>query len=261
LLGEEFLYHQNEFVIIGTLLIVLLSATEIGFRRGVAVRSQIEDPVKSHYWTLLAGVMGLLALLLAFTFSMASSRYEARKKLLVEETNAIATAYLRSHMLTEPYRSAIAKLTSDYVACRLYDYSTVMDEAEATAVNRKCRQLQNQLWSQAVGAVAKDPSPVPTGMFVSSLNEVFDVAAKRDAARQNHVPEPVLIFLFLVTILTMGLVGYGCGLGNRRHLVATATVCFLVSLVILVIMDLDRPRRGLITISQSPMQDLRANIS
>ena len=101
---------------------------------------------------------------------------------------------------------------------------------------------------------------MPTGLFISSLNDVIEVAAKRGAARENHVPQPVLTFLFLVTILTMGLLGYGCGLGNHRNIAATSTVCLLVSLVILTIMDLDRPRRGLITISQEPMLELRDSL-
>jgi hypothetical protein len=260
LLAEEFLYRRNEFLIVGTLLGLLLSATEIGFRRGRAVRSKVEDPAKSHYWTLQAGVMGLLALLLAFTFSMAVSRYEARKQLLVDEANAIGTAYSLSRMLPEPYRSEVAQLLEKYVACRLRNYGTVLDEEAVAAANLTCVRLQNQLWSQAVAVTAKNPAPVPTGMFVSSLNDVSDVAAKRDAARENHVPQPVLAFLFLVTILTLGLLGYGCGLGNRRYLAATATVCLLISLVILVIMDLDRPRRGLITISQLPMLELRSGL-
>ena len=88
------MYQQNEFLIIGMLLGLLLGATEIGFRRGCAVRCQIENSAKSHYWSLQAGAMGLLALLLAFTFSMAASRYEMRKQLLTDETNAIGSLYL-----------------------------------------------------------------------------------------------------------------------------------------------------------------------
>ena len=204
--------------------------------------------------------MGLLALLLAFTFSMSVTRYETRKQLLVDEANAIGTTYLRSQMLPEPYRSDVAKLTGDYVASRLRDYGTVLNEQEFETEELNGRRLQNQLWSQAIAAAAKDPQPVPTGLFISSLNDVIEVAAKRAAARENHVPQPVLTFLFLVTILTMGLLGYGCGLGNHRNIAATSTVCLLVSLVILTIMDLDRPRRGLITISQKPMLELRDSL-
>jgi len=256
-LAEEFLYRQNEFLIVGALLALLLIATEVGFRGGRSVRSAIEESAKSHYWTLQAGVMGLLALLLAFTFSMSVTRYESRRQLLVDEANAIGTTYLRSQMLPEPYQSEVAKLIGDYVANRLRDYGTALDEDEVEVANLNCHRLQNQLWSQAIAATAKDPQPVPTGLFISSLNDVINVAAKRAAARENHVPQPVLTFLFLVTILTMGLLGYGCGLGNYRNIAATATVCLLISLVILTIMDLDRPRRGLITISQKPMLELR----
>lgn len=197
--------------------------------------------------------MGLLALLLAFTFSMSVSRYESRKQLLVDEANAIGTAYLRSRMLPEPYRGEIAKLTDTYVATRLWDYRKALNKKELEEANLRCRQLQSQLWTQAEGVAARDPHQVPTGLFVSALNEAIDIAAERDAARQNHMPQRVLIFLFLFGILTVVLLGYGCGLGNHRHLAATATACVLISLVILTIMDFDRPRRGLLTISQTPM--------
>jgi hypothetical protein len=257
---EEFLYRQKEVLIVATLLGLLLGTAEIGFRWGRAIRLKVEEPAKSQYWTLQTGTMGLLALLLAFTFSMSVMRFETRKQLLVDEANAIGTTALRSGMLPEPYRSAIAVLMDEYVACRLDDYSRPLDEQETAAANLACARLQSQLWSQTLPAVAKNPSPVPTGMFVSSLNDLIDVAAKRDAARENHVPQPVLTFLFLVTILTLALLGYGGGLGNHRHLAATATVCLLLSLVILVIIDLDRPRRGLITISQSPMSNLRSSL-
>ena len=132
-LAEDFLYRQNEFLIVGLLLALLLIATEIGFRRGRSVRSAIEESARSHYWTLQAGVMGLLALLLAFTFSMSVTRYETRKLLLVDEVNAIGTTYLRSQMLPEPYRSEVAKLVGDYVANRLRDYGAVLDEQEIEA--------------------------------------------------------------------------------------------------------------------------------
>ena len=260
MLPGSFLYEQNEFLVIAVLLAMLLIATEIGFRRGCQIRSKVEERARSQHSTLQAGVMALLALLLAFTFSMSETRFETRKQLLVDESNAIGTAWLRSRMLPEPYRADVAKLTRDYIDTRLDYYNTVLDQEKLDAANLESRRLRNELWSQASGAEAKNPQPVPTGMFISSLNDIFEVGAKRDAARDNHVPQPVLFFLFFVTILTVGLLGFGCGLGGHRNLSATATVCVLISLVIMVIMDLDRPRRGLITISQKPMLELRATL-
>ena len=95
---------------------------------------------------------------------------------------------------------------------------------------------------------------------MSALNDVIDVAAKRDAARDNHVPQSVLILLFLMAMLTMGLLGFGCGLAAQRDLLSTTAVCLLLSLVILIILDLDRPRRGFITISQKSLIQLRTSM-
>jgi len=111
-----------------------------------------------------------------------------------------------------------------------------------------------------MAAAASDPKPVPTGMFITSVNDALDAAVRRDAARENHVPQPVLIFLFFVTILSTAMLGFGCGLGGYRNLSTTTAICLLISLVIMVILDLDRPRRGLIEISQAPMLELRETI-
>jgi hypothetical protein len=252
-----FLYRQSEVLLVAVLLAVLLIATEIGFRRGRTVGKQMEAPATAHHSTLQTGAMGLLALLLAFAFSMSVTRYENRKQLLVDESNAIGTAWLRSRMLAQPFQGAIAKLIRDYTTARLDDYQVAqLHDETLEAANRRLRRLQDELWTQTVGVAGKDPRPVPTGLFIEALNNIFDTAGKRDAARENHVPQPVLYFLFMVTILTMALLGFGCGLGGHRNLSATVTVCVLVSLVILVIIDLDRPRRGSIEISQEPMVQL-----
>ncbi len=148
-------------------------------------------------------------------------------------------------MLREPDRSSVGGLIRDYTGLRL-DYLSVGYKRSERWMRcwSVARSAQNQLWSRAVGVADQDPRSIPIGLFVSSLNDLIEVAAKRDAARANHVPEPVLLFLFLVSILTMGLVGFGCGLGGHRNFSATAMICLFVGLVILVIIDLDQPPPG-----------------
>jgi len=97
-------------------------------------------------------------------------------------------------------------------------------------------------------------------LFITSLNDVFDLATKRDAARRNHVPEIVLLLLFGVGAVAMGLVGVGTGVAGRRHPALTLSLAVLIALVIMVIMDLDRPRRGLIEVSQQAMVSLRDSL-
>ena len=101
---------------------------------------------------------------------------------------------------------------------------------------------------------------MPTGLFVAPLNDVIDLHAERDAARQNRVPEIVLWLLLIGAIGSMGLAGYGGGVGNRRNLAHTITVSLIIGLVILVTVDLDRPTGGLIKISQQSMIALRQSL-
>jgi len=98
-------------------------------------------------------------------------------------------------------------------------------------------------------------------LFITSLNEVLDFQAKRLAAKEDHVPELVVELLYGATILSLGLVGYGCGLGGHRNFLSTTTAALLIVSVILVIVDLDRPRRGLIKVSQQSLLTLRDSLS
>lgn len=260
MLSIEFLYRINEFVIVVTLFLVLLGATEFGFRQGAAVSERYGAASKSQLSTLQGALLGLLALLLAFSFAMAESRYELRRQLVVEDSDAIGTAYLRSQTLPEPYRDDIARLLREYVEARLEFFTLRLDDAKLEIIDERARQVQRELWTKTLAVEQKNPSPVPTGLFITSLNEVFDVYAKRESAHSNHVPEVVLWLLFFVTIGAMEFVGYVCGVERLRSFSRTFGIALLLSLVILVIIDLDRPRRGLIEVSQKSMVDLRASL-
>ena len=110
------------------------------------------------------------------------------------------------------------------------------------------------------GAVETNLNSPIYAFFMSSLNDVFDLATKRDAARRNHVPEIVLFLLFGLALLRWDLVGFGTGVGGRRHPALTMSLAVLIALVIMVIMDLDRPRRGLIEVNQQSMISLRESV-
>src|SRR5579864_3903147 len=174
---------------------------------------------------------------------MSATRFDTRKRLVAQEANAIGTAYLRARLLPESAQAESAKLFRSYVDARIRCH-LALEVAELDALDSQVRDLQTQLWSEAVKAAGADPHSIPIGLFMRALNEVFDVATTRDAARDNHVPETVLFFLFLMATLTMGLLGFGCGLGNCRHLLTTTSVCLLISLVILIIVRSEERRVG-----------------
>jgi len=242
-------------VIIG----VLISATEIGYRVGRRGQSGANESARSHIGMLEGALLGVLALLLGFTFSMAGSRFDARRLLVVNEANAIGTTYLRAQMLPEPSRTEVSNLLRRYVDVRLESYNAKLDERRLQEMKDNTERLQNELWSRAVAAGERD-SRATIGLFLQSLNEMIGLHAKRMMALENHVPESIFILLDLIAILSMVLVGYGCGLGARRNLLMTMTMGFLIASVILLVVDLDRPQRGMLKGNQQSMIELRESL-
>ena len=259
-MAPEVFYQRDAFLVVAILFVLLLAAAESGFRRGDRAAASLGDAPRSQFSSLQGALFGLLALLLGFTFAMAQSRFETRQLLVVEEANAIGTAALRAGMLPTPYRGVAADLFRRYVDRRLAAYDGVPQPLGARAADNQVGDLQKELWQLAQQAAEKNPSVVPTGHFIIALNEVFDLQAKRDAAGNNHVPESVLVLLFAVAVLAMELVGYGCGLAGHRNQLTMISLALVISMVIFTIIDLDRPRRGLIRVSQESMIALRQSL-
>lgn len=216
-------------------------------------REERESPVGP----MVGAILGLLAFMLAFTFGFAASRFEERKQLLLAETNAIRTAYLRAALLPEPITTETRGLLREYVDLRLAGVEAGKIE-EAIA---KSQELHGRLWLQAVAAAEKGRPPV-VGPFVQSLNEVIDLHAKRvTVALRNRVPGIIWIVLYLLTVLAMSAIGYQGGLLNTKRSVAALTLVFAFSAVLTLIADLDRPGDGVVRVSQQSMIDLRNSVS
>jgi hypothetical protein len=252
--------ETNEYLIIAALLITFLAATEIGFRSGRSRQSREDEQTRFHITSLQGPLLGLLALMLGFTFSMALSRYDMRKELVLAESNAIGTAYLRARLMPEPHRSENVRLLNAYVDARLDFYNAGNDPVRLAAAKADAAHLQQQLWAMAIAMSQLDTRSVPLGLFVQSLNAVFDLDADRSQALQNHVPKPVLALVSIIAAVALAFIGHGCGLHGRRHFVSTALVALLLALVLAVILDLDLPRQGLIKIKQDSMISLQREI-
>jgi len=234
-----------------------------GSLAGRRKRELVSEDVKSQVSTLQGSLLGLMALLLGFTFSMTVSRYDLRKQLILEEANAIGTTYLRARLLPDPYASQATDLLREYVGIRVALSESGADETSRStlqAATEKAEKLHDQLWSVAQGVDSQEPRSVATGLFIQSLNEVIDLHSKRLIALDNHVPEPVILMLWGVGLLSMGLTSYSCSLAGWRHYVATSMMALLIASVIGLIMDLDRPQRGFIRVSQKSMLMLQESM-
>lgn len=254
------LFGLNEWLIFAIVIVLFLSANEIGFRLGWRTQSKSNEPTRSQVNMLQAASLGLLALLLGFTFSMALTRFDTRKQLVLEEANAIGTTYLRAQLLPDQARTEVSNLLRRYVDVRLEFYRAGINQNSLQWVDDDKGKLHSALWSYAIATGGQDPRAIPTGLFIQSLNEVIDLHAKRVTAMENHVPESIFVLLLLVATLSLGLVGYGAGMGRDRNVLPTVISVILIVLVILLIMDLDRPRRGLIKVSQQSMVHLQESL-
>ncbi len=259
---HEMLYGYSSVAIAVVLFIAIIVFNEVGFRVGRFIQSHIDSEVKTLTGSIQASILGLLALLLGFTFSMSMQRYDNRSMALIDEANAMGTAILRIQLLPEEFKEKADKLFQEYVGLRVdIGQLDLTKLKERNIYNNKITNLQNELWSLAISATNVDPRPVTTGVFVKSLNDVIDSQGKRNALLQMHVPEVVLLLLFIVFISSGGIMGYSSGLSGKRIVAPIILVSLLITLIVFIIIDLDRPKRGLIQVNQGVMTELLHSIS
>jgi NADH:ubiquinone oxidoreductase subunit 6 (subunit J) len=242
-------------------LVIFLAAIEIGFRLGKRRQDNSDEPDKSHTNALQGATLGLLALLLGFTFAMSVSRFDHRKTAITEQANAIGTAELRSRLLGTPYAEKAAPLFRGYVQSWLdYRAATIDDEALAAA-ERRAFAIEDELWSIVREATAADPHSLPASLFAAAMNDVIDMHERRVRSVEDRVPDPVIFLLFAVSVLALGQVAYSSGLRGRRNEMANVTFAFVIALVLVIILDIDRPRRGLVQVSHESMLRLQQSLA
>ena len=200
--------------------------------------------------TLTVSTLGLLALLLAFTLSHALSRYEDRRSLVVEEANAIGSTAHLALMLPTQAQAPILSLLRDYMAVRI-GLGVPYDPAKLERDAAKSTDLLTRLWQQAVAV--SEPQSLPANRFINSLDEMTKIQERRLHALLYHVPNAVVLVLLGVAMVAVGFTGYHVGLTETRPRLGTLIIAVTVAVVIVGVIDLDQPARGLI---QVPVQSL-----
>jgi hypothetical protein len=255
------LFHGAPLWIIDALfLAVMLAASEAGFRLGRRAESNTTDETKSQIWVVESGLLGVLALLLGFTTSMAVTRFEVRKQLAVEEANAIETSGLRTQLLPVAERNEIATLLCEYVDVRLQYAHAGDDLAQLRPLRGRALQLQREFWPRAVAYAREDPNAVKAGLLLQSLNQAIDLESARWMAFMNRVPQTLIYVIVVMGILAATVVGYAFGLAGQHRVFSVCILALSVTLVLGVIIDLDEPTRGRILVGQQPMIDLQGQL-
>ncbi len=240
---------------------LVIGAVELGYRVGRR-RRRFEaggEPEKdAPVGAIVAATLGLLAFMLGFTFSLAASRFDDRRRIVIDESNAMGTTYLRAGMLPEPHASSVQPLLREFVEVRL----SMVDPTAIEAGLARSAELQQRLWAEATATFNEDPHSLVAGLFTQALNEMIDLHAKRNMfALHSRLPELVWLVLYLIALTAMMSLGYQQGLSGSRRSLAVGALALTFSAVILLIADLDRPQQGLLRVSQRSMRDLQRSMA
>jgi hypothetical protein len=235
--------------------ILIFAMSEVGFqlgrRKGLLLDGS--DPAFLVQTTSFT----VLALLLGFSFSLALGRYDARRSAFLREANAIHTTFLRAGLLDA--RTAVAARADlrAYVAQRLAFARAEAKPQEQAAADASSTQIQSDLWRLAVRAARQDTRSTTTPLFVAALNDTIDLSAEERAVLATHIPDVVIIWVLLIALIASAMMRYGYGRQGKRALVFKAIFAVMVALVFGLVLDLDRPQRGLVRVSLTPMQKVQ----
>jgi hypothetical protein len=241
---------------------LIFAAIEIGLRVGKWRSRSTEHDPQGPFGTVVGAVLGLLAFMMAIAFGATSNRYDMRKQLLLDEVNAIGTAYLRGSLLLEPHKTETRRLLREYIGIRVQAPAVSQNVEQLQEWIRQAEAIQEKLWSHAAAIAEADRDSEIDSLFISALNEVIDVHTQRVVyATQYRIPFVVWVVLAFVSILAAAKVGFQFGLSGRRSLFANMSLALTFSAVIFLIHDLDRPHRGGLRVSQEPMIELQQKMA
>ena len=235
---------------------ILLLAAEVGYRFGLPLHAAADEARRSQIGAVQAAVLGMLGLLLGFTFSMAVDRYDSRRSLVLEEANTIRTAWLRGGLLPDGHRQPVRDLLRHYVDVRILSPNARQDPQLVAEGLRMGAEIQAKLWQQAESASREAPNDI-TATFIESLNDMISTGAARMAAARNRIPFGVWLILLIVAAVGCSTSGYAAGVSGVPAPMRNLLLPLLISIVILLTFDLTNERRGIVSVSQQALIDLQ----
>jgi len=244
------------------LFVVLIVCLEIGYRIGHRSSGRHGEMTHAGIGAIEAAVFALLGLLLGFSFAGATSRFDAKRQLIVQEANAIGTSYLRIDLLPAKDQPEMRRLFRKYLDARLDVYEKLTDHKAAAEAIAHAEQVQRKIWSIAVSAGQTDPSQNVVRVLLPALNEMIDITTSRSIAQDTHLPGLIFALLICVALLSGLLAGYAMAERKGRSWLHMVLYAMAIAVTIYAVLDLEYPRSGLIRLNAADraMLQLRNSI-
>ncbi len=237
---------------------IVFGATAVGVALGRRHRHRSDD-LREPFAVLQGALLGVVGLVLAFGLALAVGRDESRRAAVVDEANAIGTTYLRAQLLSEPERSESLALLVRYTDTSIRLTSAIPGSGKARDDIAAQSLLQRQLWALAGRAIDRQPVASAPRLYVDSLNGMIDSQGVRVAGLNNRVPSAVLLLEVVGGAVGVALLAFYLSVLGRG-LLTVLLAAALVTMLLLVTFDLDRPTRGMITVPSAPLASVRASM-
>ncbi len=232
-------------VVVTTVLFILVIGFYVfGHRVRVIMLSKDAHHAKQDLGAINGTLLGLLGLLLAFTFSMSNSRFDTRRQLVIEEANAIGTVILRTDIYPDSMRTILRASLKEYVEARIEFYQVGFDVENIVKYYLKADSIGKKIWIIAATYAKTDDVTTRTSQLIPALNDMIDITTTRRAAGESTIPDSIIFFLFILCLCSAFLLGYDRK-GKIDWVVVTG-FAIMLSFTVFNILDLDRPRGGII---------------
>ena len=249
----DFYLWQIGFLFVLVLLVVL----EAGYRIGLSQRKHWKNADSGGGNLILTSMLGVLALILAFTYAAAVSRFDARKQAVILEASVLSTAFNRADLVAEPGRTELKQALHDYALTRVIKHGRKINREELNSIVKKSLDAQAKLWPIITAQILPQSQPVPIVLsLVTSVNKVHDTHTARLAAAQDKLPLSVTLMLLFVAAASLGVAGFNAGISGRMSRWRMTAFAVVLILVMIVIQDFDRPQEGFIVISQDSLNNV-----
>ncbi|MDB6442265.1 MULTISPECIES: DUF4239 domain-containing protein [unclassified Pseudomonas] len=242
--------------------IAIVLSIEAGRRIGNRHLALDPEGARQGVGAIEGAVFGLLALLIAFTFSGAATRLDQRRALIVAETNAMGTAWLRLDLLPASEQPGLRQAFRDYVDARIEYYQDLREDQIDESAHARASALQQAIWKSTVAALQKMPTPTLGTSALQAQNEMIDITTTRAVAHETHPPLVIYLMLLTMALISALLIGYGmAGTAHRKWLHSLGYAAVMVC-VLYVILDFEYPRFGIIRVDyfDKIMLDLRKSM-
>lgn len=241
-------YVVMAILLAALLFLAMLTSMDVGYRVGHRRKLGNAETSIEVIGTVDAAVFGLLGLILAFTFSGASDRLIVRRAQIVQEANAIGTAYLRLDVLPPSEQPVIRNQFRQYLELRIEAFDKIQNEAASNRALQESERLQREIWSRSAAACGTQQRTDTCLLLLPALNEMIDITTTRKMAAKTHAPTIIMSLLLILSLCATMLCGFAMSRQDNRSILHMVLLSLVIACSVYVVLDLDYPRAGLINL-------------